>query len=154
MAALGALLQLADLELKNAGGPTTAEQFGAALTPLTRLTRLSVDFGSRRGGGCAALDCLPEAVFSLTALRALQFGGMSFVFRQGISPALAKLRRLEQLNLPAVGYQDVDGWYGAPRPTLADLPPSAPLWCGCQCKWGLCRCCRPRGRRLCPDFVQ
>ena len=99
IAALGALLQLADLELKSVAVPTTVEQLGAALTPLTRLTRLIVEFGSRGGvGGCAALDCLPEAVFSPTALRALQFGGRNFVFRQGISPALAKLRHLEQLK--------------------------------------------------------
>jgi len=122
--ALGALSQLQDLQLEHVASDVTVPQLGAALSPLTRLTRLSVVFGglpSRFEG--SAMDCLPDAVCALTGLRSLRFGGLEFGFGHGITPSLTQLRRLEHLELrgwvqrdPAAVAEDIR------RPMLPDFP--------------------------------
>jgi len=78
----------------------TVSQLGAALSPLTCLTRLSVEFGNlpHHFEG-RAMDCLPDAVCALTGLRSLRFGGLEFGFGNGMTPSLTQLRRLEDLEL-------------------------------------------------------
>ena len=103
---------------------TTSRQLAAALSPLTRLTRLSVHFGAMsydfQGG---VMERLPDALSSLTALQELHFGGLEFGFGPGISVALAHLRRLEHLELRGwVQRDDADADDDVTRPTLAHLP--------------------------------
>ena len=124
IAALGALSQLQDLQLDHVASNVTVSQLGAALSPLTRLSRLSVEFGGLPNDfEGSAMDCLPDAVCALTGLRSLRFGGLEFGFGNGVTPSLTQLRRLEHLELRgwvqrdlAAAAEDIG------QPTLSDFP--------------------------------
>ena len=124
IAALGALSQLQDLQLKHVASAVTVSQLGAALLPLTRLTRLSMEFGNlpHHFEG-HAMDCLPDAVCALTGLRSLRFGGLEFGFGNGMTPSLTQLRRLEDLELRGWVQQDlVAAAEDMTRPMLFHFP--------------------------------
>ena len=122
MAAIGTLTQLLDLQLEHVAMDTAAAELSAALSPLTRLTRLSVEFG---GPGHnfegATMDCVPDAVCGLTNLRSLRFGGLEFGFGRGMPPALTRLQRLEDLELRGWAQRD-DAADSDAQPHLGQFP--------------------------------
>ena len=123
IAVLGVLRQLADLQLHHLRIDTTVAQIRVALSPLTQLTRLSIEFGAvshHLEGGI--MEGLPEAVYGLTVLQELRFGGLEFCFGRRFPPALANLRRLEHLELRGCAQHDDVGVHSDRQATLADLP--------------------------------
>ena len=103
---------------------TTETQLRAMLSPLTGLTRLSIDFGGPDNDfEGETMDCLPDAVCALTGLRSLRFGGLEFGFGKGMPVALTQLRRLENLELRGwVQREDATAADGDLRPTLGHFP--------------------------------